>query len=198
MLPGVIFSMSSPRIRTKKHEFCAVYMPQCAAIARVVSGDPPATAKAPYYTPDLYPVGGSPNFAAVATDGLANCTVESLYQNSQIGPTGDPSERLYASFGEACEGILGEDGLVGSPEVALKYNCTNNCVEWLINYGVCGATDLKQVRIIVVYLALHLCGFADSVECESNMGFALRNAAENKCDELIFFMLFPENKSVNL
>jgi hypothetical protein len=122
----------------------------CVTISRSVSGEPPATGTPPYHTPELYPVSGTPNFTAVAQDGLASCNATEVFENSVIGPTGPLFERVVASFIEACPGTLdteaeGTGGLM-TPQEALKYECSDSCVDWLINFGVCIATDLKAVR----------------------------------------------------
>jgi hypothetical protein len=114
----------------------------CVAVGAVVSGEPPATAQSPYTTPDMYSVGGAPNFTALADEGSIRCRQDAVYNNSRVGPAGDPSERVLASFGESCPGVL--EG-VRSPELNLKYECGAACVDWLINYGACQATDLRQV-----------------------------------------------------
>jgi hypothetical protein len=115
-----------------------------------VSGEPSAGSTSPYRASDLYTVSGTPNYTVVAQEGLARCNSSQVFENSLVGPSGPPAERVVSSFTEACPGTLVEDsqgGRLMTPQEALKYNCSDKCVQWLINYGVCGATDLKAVRL---------------------------------------------------
>jgi hypothetical protein len=120
----------------------AVAIPQCAAVGGVVSGEAPSTAKSPYTTPDMYSVGGSPNFTALAAEGLVSCDEGTLFNNSVVGAAGDPAEKVSASFAENCPGVL---EITRQPGEMLNYNCSNACRDWLINYGACSATDYRQV-----------------------------------------------------
>ena len=126
--------------------FRAVGTIQCLAPGRIVSGEAPSATKAPYTIPDLYSIGGAPNFTAVAADGLATCDAATVFNNSLVGPSGPPDQRLLASFSESCPDIFTESnsGFL-SPNDSLKYNCSDACVAWMINYGVCLATELEQV-----------------------------------------------------
>jgi hypothetical protein len=121
--------------------------PQCAAIGGIVSGVTPSTAKAPYTTPDLYPLGGAANYTALAAEGLITCEPDTVFNNSLVSPTGDPSQRLLASFSESCPDLFGVAPQFGvsTPEDNLMYVCSATCIDWLINYGVCSATDLQEV-----------------------------------------------------
>ena len=116
----------------------------CPTISRAVSGAVPASATAPIRTTDLYPVAGATNYTAVAEDGLASCNVSDVFANSLVGATGPILQQVMASFKEACPGTLSEQGLL-TPQEALQYECSVPCVDWLINFGVCISTDLKQV-----------------------------------------------------
>ena len=108
----------------------------------------PATAQPPYRAPDLYPVAGTTNYTAVAEDGLAACNATGVFASSLVGDTGPILQQVLASFSEACPGTLtlSEQGLM-TPQEALEYECGEPCVDWLINFGVCIATELKQVLI---------------------------------------------------
>jgi hypothetical protein len=107
-----------------------------------VSGEPPSTAQSPYTTPAMYSIGGAPNFTELAAEGSISCQQDAVFNNSRVGPAGDPAERVLVSFGENCPGLL--EG-VQSPERNLKYVCGAACVDWLINFGACQATDLQEV-----------------------------------------------------
>ena len=122
----------------------AVQASQCLTISRAVSGDVPASATVPFRTTDLYPVAGATNYTAVAEDGLASCNASDVFANSLVGATGPILEQVLASFNEACPGTLSEEGLL-TPQEALEYECSEPCVDWMINFGVCITTELKQV-----------------------------------------------------
>ena len=121
----------------------------CLTISRAVSGDVPADLEPPYRAPDLYPIAGATNFTAVAEDGLASCNATAIFENSLVGPTGPILEQVVAAYTEACPDTLapatGPLPGVLSPQDALEYECSEACVEWLINFGVCISTDLKAV-----------------------------------------------------
>lgn len=125
-----------------------MYRPQCLSIGRIVSGDVPNTATLPYRGPELYTLGGAPNYAAIAVDGLVTCDTEAVSANSLVGSTGDPMERIFAAFSEQCPGLLNMqgDGDPIEPQALLVYECSQKCVDWMINFGVCAATDLQEVR----------------------------------------------------
>jgi hypothetical protein len=92
----------------------------------------------------MYSVGGSPNFTALAAEGLVSCDEGTLFNNSVVGAAGAPAEQLFASFAESCQGIL---EITQKPDEMLKYNCSTACRDWMINYGACSATDYRQVHL---------------------------------------------------
>ena len=135
-------------------------------MGRIVSGDIPDNTTS-LRSSEFHTLGGSPNYTAIATEGLATCDADAVFSNSVVGPSGDPVDRMFVSFSEQCEGVLvlafGDyeddadadedydedydgDGL--NPQNAAAYECSEECVDWLINYGVCAVTDLKEVRFV--------------------------------------------------
>jgi hypothetical protein len=124
------------KLRAQTALFCAVYRADCLSLGRIVSGDVPSAAAQPYRAPDLYNISGTANYTAVAAEGLASCDIDLVYENSVVGAAGDPAERTFAAFVEKCPGLFNETG--ATPQVKLSYECSAECVDWLINYGVCG------------------------------------------------------------
>lgn len=100
---------------------------------------------APYHNADLYHIGGAPNFTAVVEEGLATCESELVFSNSILGTSGDPIERMFAAFSERCPGLSGLSSAGVSPEDNLAYECGEDCVNWLLNYGACSVTDHQAV-----------------------------------------------------
>lgn len=141
----------------------AVYSPVCISVGRVVSGDVPDGLTTPYQNPKLYPLGGNPNYTTVVEQDLATCDTDAVFNNSLVGPSGNPEDRMFASFNEACSGLFELDGGddygqesddgdaddegLYSPANRLAYNCSDACVDWMINFGVCAVSELKPVCI---------------------------------------------------
>lgn len=132
-----------------------------------MSGDVPDGVTTPYQNPNLYPLGGSPNYTAVLEQELATCNTEAVFNNSLMGPSGNPEERMFVSFSEACPGLLdleggddsgqeSDDATAGdnfyTPASRLAYNCSDACVDWMINFGVCTVSELKPV-----FIPLYVC-----------------------------------------
>jgi hypothetical protein len=152
----------------------------CLAIGGVVSGEVPSTAEPPYASPELFSLGGSPNFTALAAEGLVTCDAEKLLSNSVIDATGDPAARMYTSFIENCPGIMEE---FGKPESNLNYECSDACIDWLTTYGACRATDLREVRLC------HSCITSDQI---------LEDAPLHTIAERAVFHVCEVNRSTNV
>jgi hypothetical protein len=134
---------------TQTFGFRAVYSAQCITIGRIVSGDaPPGSDPASLQAPDLYPIGaGAPNYTVVASEGRITCDQGLVFNNSLVGESGQPEDRMFSAFTEKCPDlfpILPDD--YTTPQDHLGYNCSKACVDWMINLGVCAVTDLKAVR----------------------------------------------------
>jgi hypothetical protein len=132
------------KLRAQTALFCAVYSSGCLSLGRIVSGDVPSAAAQPYRAPDFYNISGTANYTAVAAEGLASCDIDLVYENSVVGDSGDPAERTFAAFVEKCPGLFNETA--ATPQVKLSYECSAECVDWLINYGVCGPS-LKNAPV---------------------------------------------------
>jgi hypothetical protein len=117
----------------------------CGVNGRTHSGKVADDKPGPYTSDDLYKPGSSPNYTAIAADGLAKCDLKKLYQPEVLNATAPDIDRLFASFSEVCPGLLIQTGLgVIEPEDAAVYECPVACRDWLLNYGVCSATEWKE------------------------------------------------------
>jgi hypothetical protein len=128
----------------------AVHLSRCLSIGRVVSGDaPPGSDPASLQSPNiLAPIGAGTLTTQLYRQTVSpSATLNLFFHNSLVGLTGEPADRMLMAFNENCPDLLAlNPANFSTPQENLAYACSKQCVGWMINFGVCAATELKEVR----------------------------------------------------
>lgn len=128
----------------------AVYGIHCGGIP--ISGEVPPDAKVTdnsLSTRNVYNVGSSPDYAGIAAQHGLECNLSGLLDAKGAEFADDAVGHLWAAMDESCPGVVRsryfQQFTWMEPEQVLAYECPQDCVDFLLNLGVCATTVMSEV-----------------------------------------------------